>query len=480
MQPILFITGLLLTTLGVMMVAPMGLDLLANDVNWQGFLMAAAMSLFFGLLLTLASRAHQTWQLSIRDTFLLTACSWISVAAFAALPFLFSHTTSSLVDALFEAVSGLTTTGATVIYNLNLASPGIVLWRSLLQWFGGIGIVVMALTVMPTLKIGGMQLFRNEFSDRSDKVLPRVSQIAGAILSTYVFFTILCALALWGAGMHGLDAICHALSTVSTGGFSTADGSIGAFKNPLIEGIIMLFMLLGSITLILFVRFFHGDTKALWKDYQVRAFFKVLILAIALITWYRWFHEGLPLEVILRESAFNATSILTTTGFSTSDYTLWGSFPLAGFFMLMMIGGCTGSTSGGIKVFRYQIMISVVKSYLYQMRRPHGVFLPLYQHKKIPEDIATSVFTFVGLYLFSLAGVTLALSFFDLDFVSALSAAVSSLSNTGPAFGPILGPMGTFAPASSGAKSVLMAAMLLGRLEFVTFYVMLLPKFWKV
>ena len=477
-QPILFTIGLFLTGLAVVMVAPALLDYAYHDINWQAFGISSIITGFMGLLITFANRPKDSFQLTIRETFILTALSWITIALFSSLPFILSNSMVAHVDSFFEAISGLTTTGASVLRGIDYASHGIVLWRALLEWMGGIGIIVMALTVMPLLKIGGMQLFRSEFSDRSEKVLPRVSQIASAILTTYVAFTVLCILLLWLAGMNWLEAICHAFATISTGGFSTADSSIAYYNSPLIEFIIIIFMIIGSTTLILFVKFFHGDRKALWKDHQVQTFMAVLILSILAVTLYRYW-DGVDPLTALRESSFNVTSIITTTGFTSGDYTFWGTFPIMTFFILMMVGGCTGSTSGSIKIYRYQIMYEVAKAHIYQMRRPHGVFLPLYNGKRIPDEIFTSVFTFFALYVVSFGLLVLGLSLYELDISTCLSAAASCLNNVGPGFGPIIGPEAHYAPLPDGAKWMLMAGMLVGRLEYVTIIILFVPHFWR-
>lgn len=478
LQPLLFSSGLFLSALSLAMLPPLLVDFLHDDVNWQAFAISIAITVFSGLMLTFANRPVGPVKLSVRDTFLLTALNWLIVAFFSALPFIFSNSTTTLTDSFFEAISGLTTTGASVIDGLDFTSAGIVLWRSLLQWFGGIGIIIMALTVMPILRIGGMQLFRNEFSDRSEKVLPHVSQIANAILSTYVTFTILCGVLLWFAGMNALDAVCHALSTISTGGFSTVSTSIASFNNPLIEIILIIFMIIGGITLILFVKFFQGDWTSFFKDSQVRVFFGIATLSSLALTAWRY-NQGVPFTRALRESTFNAVSVLTTTGYSSTDYHLWGSFPVMIFFMLMMIGGCTGSTSGGIKIFRYQIMFSVARSQFAQLRRPHGVFLPTYNKSPIPEGIFTSVFTFFALFVICVGVMSIALSFYDLDFITASSAAVAALNNIGPGLGDLIGPDATYGFLPDSAKWILMVGMILGRLEYVTILILLSPGFWK-
>jgi trk system potassium uptake protein TrkH len=477
-QPTLFTIGLFLTCLAVMMAAPALLDYIHHDINWQAFALSSVITGFIGLLVTFANKPKGSVQMSIRETFLLTAFSWIIVAIFSAFPFILSNSTNTLVDSFFEAVSGLTTTGASVMMGVDFTSPGIILWRALLQWLGGIGIIVMALTVMPLLKIGGMQLFRSEFSDRSEKVLPRVSQISSAIITTYVFFTALCILCLWAAGMSWLEAVCYAFSTLSTGGFATTDASIAHYNSPVIEAVIIVFMIIGSTTLILFVKFFHGDRQALWKDSQVQVFIGILLLSILIVTTYLWL-DGIEFLSALREASFNVTSIITTTGFNAGDYTYWGTFPLMMFFMLMMVGGCTGSTTGSIKIFRYQIMCAVAKNHIYHMRRPHGVFLPLYNGKRIPGDIFTSVFTFFALYIISFGLLVLGLSAYELDISTCLSGAASCLNNVGPGFGPIIGPAGNFSPLPDEVKWMLMAGMLVGRLEYITIIILFFPSFWR-
>lgn len=477
-QPILFTIGILLSALSAFMILPALADFFSEDPDWEAFAVSCGITAFCGILLSLAFRPQTHQKLNVRDTFLLTAGSWVAVSFFASLPFIFSRSTNSNTDSLFETISGLTTTGATVITGLDYLSLGVLLWRSLLQWLGGIGIVVMALTIMPILRIGGMHLFRSEFSDRSEKVLPRVSQIASAIFGTYLFFTITCSVLLWLAGMNFFEAVCHAMSTISTGGFSTHDASIGFYNNVVIEVVMVLFMIIGGTTLMLYVRLLQGDAESLFKDSQVRVFLAIIVSATLAGTFWQW-QQGAPFFTALRETLFNATSILTTTGFASTDFNLWGTFAVMIIFILMMIGGCTGSTSGGIKVFRYQVLFSTAVTHLRQMRHPHGIFLPRYNDKPIPEGIFASVFTLIALYVFCLGLLTLGLAFYDLDLVTCLSGAVSALGNVGPGLGHTIGPAGSFAPLPDGAKWMLMAGMLLGRLEYVTILILFSPRFWR-
>ena len=460
------------------MTLPALADWWVDNHNWKSFAVSALFTSFIGLLMAFSNRSSKSMALSVRETFVLTAVTWISVSCFAAIPFILSTSTSSVTDSFFEAISGLTTTGATVIQGLDFASHGVLLWRALLEWFGAIGIIVMAFTIMPLLKIGGMQLFRSEFSDRSEKVMPRVSQIATGIVVTYLALTVLCGILLYFAGMSPLEAVCHGLTTVATGGFSTSDTSVAFFNSPLIECIIMAFMFVGAITFVLFIKMGQGRYDAILKDHQARTFIVTVGILIVVMTLWRS-TQDVSFVQALRESSFSVISIITTTGFTTVDYTFWGMFPLLFFFILMMIGGCTGSTSGGIKILRYQIMFAVARSHIFQIRRPHGIFPPTYNGKPIPDSVSISVFTFFGLYVASFGLLVLGLGCFDMDISTTLSAAASALNNIGPGFGPIIGPSGNYASLPDGAKYLLMAGMLLGRLEYVTFVILLMPSFWR-
>lgn len=461
-----------------MMIAPAALDYAHHDINWEAFAISSAITGFVGGVITLANRSADRYELSIRDTFILTALAWVFIATFAAFPFILSNSTGSHTDSFFEAVSGLTTTGASVLRGLDYASAGIVLWRSILEWFGGIGIIVMALTTMPILKIGGMQLFRNEFSDHSAKIMPRVSQIAGAIFKTYVFFTFTCVVLLAVAGMEIFDAVCYAFSTISTGGFATTEAGLTKYAHlPSIQVIIIIFMLIGSTSLLLLARFMLGDFMAIFRDSQAKTYYSICLIASVVMTIYLW--QDHDFLTALRKGTFGCISMASSTGFNTDDYTKWGSFPMVIFSLLLMMGGCTGSTSGGIKIFRFQILYSLVKAQLHQVRRPHGVFVPSYNGKKIPEEVFASVFSFIGLYILSFVFFVMVLGLYNLDIYTCFAAVAGCLSNVAIGFDQTIGPSGDFSTFPDGAKWILMLAMLIGRLEYITLIVMLFPSFWR-
>ena len=400
---VFFLSGILLSGLALTMFIPLLAELIFYHANNSlGFITSIFICGFFGSALALANRPQAKIVLGMREAFLMTAFSWIVLSLFAGLPFYCIDAKFSFINAWFESVSSLTTTGATVLTDLDRTSKGLLLWRALLQWLGGTGIVVMAMTIFPTLRIGGMQLFRSEFSDRSEKILPRLSQIVTGILSIYILFTAVCGFLLWWVGMSVFDAICHAMSTVSTGGLSTKDASIGFYDNPLIEIIIMVFMILGGSTLILYIKLWNGDAKALRRDSQLKAYLGVLLVASLIVTFWQWLINNFNFITSLRRGTFITISTITTTGFITSDYGQWGAFYGTFFFILGMIGGCTGSTTGGIKIFRFQVLFALTKSHLLQLRRPHGVYVPTYQDYKISDAVAFSVFTFITLYCFCL------------------------------------------------------------------------------
>jgi trk system potassium uptake protein TrkH len=476
---IVFILGSFLSILALAMTIPGAMDLFYHDPNWVYFGEGAAITGFVGILLMLSFKPEGDPSFEVRETFIFTVSSWVTISLFASLPFMLSGTAPTFTDAFFEAISGLTTTGATVLDNLQYAPPGILLWRALLQWLGGIGIVVMALTILPALKIGGMQLFRSEFSDRSEKYLPRVSQISLAILSTYLLISAFCAVAYWFAGMRAFEALCFMMSTVSTAGFATSDLSLGAFDNVWIEAVAIVFMLMGSITLLLFTRFLQGDRKTLWKDSQVRVFLSLIATVVLFVTLWLWKTDQYDLLNALRHGTFTVVSIASTTGFTTVDFSGWGSFPLIFFFLLMFVGGCTGSTAGGIKIFRIQILFKAAKTQIRQLRRPHGVFEPLYNMKRLRESEFMSVLAFFALYILCYAALALSLSFCGVDILSSLSGSATILGNVGPGLGTYIGPASHYGDLPEAAKWIVMVGMLVGRLELLAVLILLTPNFWR-
>ncbi|WP_142848091.1 TrkH family potassium uptake protein [Telmatospirillum sp. J64-1] len=478
-RPVLYINGLLLLVLAVAMLVPAVVDVFQQDLDWQVFIASAIVTGLAGSALALGNRPSGRLNLNTRQAFLLTASSWILCSLFSAAPFFFSEMDMTLVDAVFEATSGITATGATVMSGLDDAPMGILLWRVLLHWLGGIGIIVMAVALLPILRIGGMQLFRMESSDKTEKVRPRVSQIASAIFIVYVLFTVVCAFAFYLAGMSGFDAICHAMSTISTGGFANSDSSMGLYQDPVIEWLSVIFMLAGGTTFILFITPWKHNRWALLWDMQVRWYISFTLFFSALMGLWLWANSDYSVHDAFRHATFNIVSVVTTTGFASTDYNAWGGFAQVIFFILTFIGGCTGSTAGGIKIFRYQVLFAQAGVHLKRLLHPHGVFVIDFNKQNISDAVVRSVLGFMVLYFLTFALLTLALSMLGLDFITALSGSATAISNVGPGLGETIGPAGNFQPLPDSAKWLLSFAMLLGRLELMTILVLLSPNFWR-
>lgn len=479
LQPVLYVLGLLISVLGLSMAIPGVVDLAVGDVDWIGFFIGAGVTFLMGGLLVLSNRTEQV-TLSLRQAFLLTVGGWVFMAAFSAIPFVFSRLELSYTDAFFEAISGLTTTGSTILTGLDTAPPGILVWRSILQWLGGIGIIMMAIVLLPFLRVGGMQLFRMESSDRSEKVIARVGRLGVAILTVYVALTIACAIAYKLAGMTLFEAINHALTTLSTGGYSTSDGSMGHWQSPVIHWICTIFMAAGALPFVLYLKAFHGGgALAPLLDRQVRTFLGFLAVVTVVLSAWLWLVDKVPPFEALTLVAFNVTSVVTTTGFATADYTLWGAFAVAAFFALTFVGGCTGSTSGGIKIFRFQVSWVLFTVHLRRLMSPNAVVVRSYNGQRIGDDVAISVLLFFFVYVGAVGSIALVLGLLGLDWVTAISGAATAVSNVGPGLGTIIGPAGNFATLPDMAKWALAVGMLLGRLEFFTVLVLLSPAFWR-
>lgn len=477
LTPVIFIIGLLLCGLAFLMAVPTIVDASTGSPYTIGFLISTAVTAFMGIMLVVSSHRPQRIELDAKQAFLVTALSWILLSAFAALPFL--GLGLNFTDAYFETVSGLTTTGSTVLTGLDELSPGILLWRSELQWAGGVGIVVMAIILLPFLRVGGMQLFRTESSDHSEKILPNAFQLMVWIISVYSGLTILCGIGYALTGMSNFDAINHAMTTLSTGGYSTHDASFGYFTNPATQWVAVVFMMAGALPFVMYIRFLKGDRLAFWTDPQAKSlllFSTAVILVMAL-----WLVPHLHETVgdAIRESAFHVVSIITTTGYAAADYTLWGDAAIGLFFLLMFVGGCAGSTSGAIKIYRHQIIATVIRSQLLRLMGPHRIVRPSYGGNAIPADVPSAVLAFIALYLLLIGIFAVALTAFDLDLVTALSASATAMSNVGPGLGDTIGPSGTFQSLPDGAKWILAAEMLMGRLEIFTILLIFDPEFWK-
>ncbi|WP_306145357.1 TrkH family potassium uptake protein [Roseibium sp. MMSF_3412] len=471
------VLGFLYVGLATAMLIPAIVDVAQKNADWQAFVFSALLTGLFGMLLSLAVGGSLREGLDTRQTFILTTLSWATLPAFGALPFLWLGI--GYADAVFEAVSGFTTTGSTVLSGLDSLPPGLLVWRSMLQWMGGVGIIVMAIVLLPFLRIGGMQLFQSESSDRSEKIVSRSVELIRLIGLAYLFLTVLCIAAYLATGMELFDAFNHALTTIATGGYSTHDESFGYFKNPASGWVAVVFMIIGALPFVLLIQALRGHPLQLWRDPQVRALLGFLALVSLTLTVYLGINMRFPFEEALLRATFNVVSIVTGTGYALGDFSQWGA-PVVGIaFLLMFVGGCTGSTTGGIKIFRFLVFFGTVRAHLRRMVRPHRIMSEEYAGTRLTPELSFSVLAFLVVYMGSVGIITVALSFFDLDLVTAISAAATSVGNVGPGLGPVIGPAGHFAPLPDGAKWLLSFAMLVGRLELFTVLVLLDPDFWS-
>ncbi len=478
MRPVGYVIGLLVAVLGLAMIVPMLVDLAEGRGHAIVFIESGLITVLAGGVIALSCANGVKEGLTIQQTFLLTTGVWLMLPIFGALPFMLGQPDSSFTDAVFEAMSGLTTTGATVLTGLDTMPKGLLMWRGILQWLGGIGIIVVAMVFLPELKVGGMQIFKSEAFDTFGKILPRAGQIATQISVIYLWLTLACVLSYLALGMNTFDATVHALTTVSTGGFSNYDSSFGKFSGNM-EYAASIFMVLAALPFARYVQLINGNPLALHRDPQVRGFLltiSVLVLIIFIALQRVFPHHW---EQSLREALFNITSIISGTGYASVDYMTWGPFPIAMFFFIGLIGGCAGSTACSIKIFRYQLLFASIRAQLRRIRSPHGIFTPRYAGRPISQDVLTSVITFFMFFVVTLGLVSVALSMTGLDFVTSISGAGASLGNIGPGLGEIIGPAGNFSSLNSTAKWILTAAMLIGRLELLAVYVILTVKFWR-
>ncbi|WP_120995351.1 TrkH family potassium uptake protein [Stutzerimonas urumqiensis] len=472
-----FILGIFLVTLSVAMLVPLlTLWVFERNDDLHAFVWGSAITFGTGaLLIATGHKVHA--KLRPRDMYFLTTMSWVGVCIFAALPLmLIQHI--SYTDAFFEAMSGITTTGSTVLSGLDSASPGLLMWRSLLQWIGGIGFIGMAVAILPLLRVGGMRLFQTESSDWSEKVTPRSHVAAKYILGIYLVFTVTAIVAFWLAGMSWFDAINHAFTAVSTGGYSTSDASLAKFS-PASHWVAVFYMVLGSLPFTLYVATLRGNRRALLRDQQVRGFLFLLVAVSALFSLWYWLTVGGSALDAVRIVTFNVVTVVSTTGYALGDYTQWGGFAVMAFFYLTFIGGCSGSTTGGLKIFRFQVAYEMLRAYLNQLIHPRAVIKQRYNGHTIDEEIVRSILTFSFFFTMTIAVLALSLALLGLDMITALTAAATAVCNVGPGLGPVIGPAGNFSTLPDAAKWLLSIGMLLGRLEIITVLVLCTRAFWR-
>lgn len=478
LRPILLAVGVMTALLGAAMVPCALLDIADGREEWPAFGMSAFGSMLIGGCIAVLAGGDAP-RTGPREAFLLTVLVWVVLPAIAAIPFLASG--MSFTDASFESISGLTTTGATVLTGLDDLPRGLLLWRAILQWIGGIGIIVTAIAILPTLRVGGMQLFQIESTDVSGKFLPRVTEIATQTGLVYLVLSALCAILYFANGMTPFDAVAHAMTTMAAGGFSTHDASFAYFGNGAVS-VAILFMILAGLPFASFVMLARGRPMALLRDPQPRLFLSIIAVASVALLIYGAnggaadFDSG---EEAFRTTVFNVVSVMTGTGYANANYTEWGPAAVIIFLGLMFLGGCAGSAACGIKMFRIEIAAKTIVAYSQRMTQRHRRAPVRYAGRVVNEDTLQSVMVFMFLYLATFIVAAALLGLFGEDAVTAISGAATSVSNVGPGLGPVIGPSGTFQTLAPESKWVCAIAMLLGRLEFVAVFVVLTRRFWR-
>ena len=474
-KTVFFTLGILQIILGIFMFIPIIAQFFYQEID-SSFFGASIVTIIFGTLFFLSNLDHEN-KLNLQQAFLLTALSWLSVAIFGSLPFFFSNLDFSFTNAFFESMSGITTTGSTIIANLENMPKSILLWRAILQWLGGIGIIIMAITLMPIMNVGGMQLFKISSNDSSEKVLPKSKEIAVRLIYIYSALTMMCALTYYVFGMNFFDSVTHSMTTLATGGFSNYNESIGFFDSLAIEISAMFFIILGSLPFISYIKFINGNKDIFFSDTQIITFFKIIFISIIILSIYLIFNSSETYNI--RSIFFNVISILTGTGYVNAQFDNWGGFSLLIFLSLMFIGGCAGSTTCGVKIFRFQILYLFITNQLKKIIYPKGVFIIKYNQSSIDEKFISSIISFIFFYFVIFLVLTALLSLTGLDFVTAISGAATSISNVGPGLGSEIGPNGNFSSLPDVSKWILSLGMILGRLELFAILVLFLPSFWR-
>ena len=486
-QAILNVVGVMLILLSGLLLAPLGVSFYYGDLPLEGYIsetsafcITCTICLLTGLILWKLFPSGIE-KLRDREGFAIVATSWMVMSAFGAFPLYLTGICPNYIDALFESTSGFTTTGASILVNIDSVSHGILFWRNLMQWVGGMGIILLSLAIFPMLGIGSFHLFKAEIPGGStvEQMQPRLAETAKILWKTYLALTVIEITALLFAGLDLFDAVCHTFSTVATGGFSPHNGSVGVFDNIYIEAIIILFMFFGGINFALHSQIVRGNFAGALKNPEFRSYCSILIIGILLVTWglTRVSPDGHAGEAF-RNAAFTVVSIQTTTGFVTDDFNLWPEYLKLLILGIMMVGGCSGSTSGSFKIIRFIILIKIILRELAKLVHPRAIFHVKVGEKTIsPDDlsnVAALTFLFIGISALS----AMMLSFMGVDLTTAISASIASLFNIGPGLG-VVGAMGNYAAIPAMGKGILISCMLLGRLEIYGILLLILPIAWR-
>lgn len=477
LRPVANVIGKVVAVVGLAMLAPMAIDIWRGDPHWTAFFAAMTVTTLTGALIALATQGAEK-SLNLRQSFVLTSGVWLVLPAVGAVPFMLGAPGVSLTDAYFEAMSAMTTTGATAFPDIDALPWGTNLWRGILQWLGGLGILVVALIFLPVMKVGGMQFFKSEGFDTLGKILPRAMDISAEMTRVYVILTVACFFTFVYLGMPAFDALVHALTTMSTGGMSSRNASFGAFIGPN-EYAAAFFMVLASAPFVRFVQLLKGDAVPLWRDVQLRAYLRWIAYAIGVIVAYRIIRHEAPFWDSLREVTFNVVSSFSGTGFGSTDVTQWGHMAFVVMIVVGLIGGCTNSTGCSVKVFRYQILFAAIRAQIRRMHSPHRVQPLRYDGKLVEDSVINSVMVFFAMFILTFGLLIVALALTGLNPLTAFTAAWTSICNIGLIWGPDLTANGSVADFPVSAKWVMILGMFLGRLELISVLVLLLPRFWQ-
>ena len=461
------------------MLIPAAVDLYYGNRDWQVFAFSSLFTGGLGLAVALATQGRPP-AISVRFGFLVVNLLWLTTCLVGTVPFMASSLEMGIADAFFESVSGLTTTGGTVISGLDGLPPGILMWRSLLQWMGGLGVIAFGIFVLPLLNIGSLSYFNIESSSTDERPFARFSTYAVSLLVIYSALTAACTILYAAAGMTGFDAINHAMTTVSTGGYSTRDASMGHFAANLpVLWISIVFMFIGALPFTILILFIARGRLDALSDPQIRVFGAYLAAFVVAVAIYLRLTSDTPFFEALTHSAFNFTSLITTTGYASSDYSQWGPFVVACAFVATFLGGCSGSTTGAIKAYRFLILFELLANGLRKLVYPNTVLTVRYGDRPVDDDTQRAVVLFIAAFFIVWAIFTVLLAATGLDFVTSITASLSNLTNVGPALGDVVGPAGNFSALPDTAKLILAFAMLLGRLEILAVLVIFTPVFWS-
>ena len=477
-RPIVYVLGRILIVLAILMLAPAIIDHRAGLPNGMDFLQSAIITGAVGGLLALATANAVGPGLTVRQAYLLTVVIWTLLPIFGGLPLMLGAPHLTFTQAYFEATSGFTTTGSTVIVGLDGLPGGMNLWRGMLNSFGGLGIAFVAMIFLPVMRVGGMQYFKTEGFDTFGKALPRATDIAGQLVVVYFGLTVVCGLTYRALGMTPLDAVVCAMATIATGGFAPMDASFGKYPGAM-EYAGAAFMILASLPYIRYVQLINGQARPLWRDVQVRAYLRWTAYAVGSVTLWRVLTSDMGLEAAFREALFNLVSIMSSTGFFSGSFAGWGGYMLVVAFLIGVIGACSGSSAAGISVFRVQIAAAVLAAQIRKIAMPSRVVVVKYDGQNVAEDVINGLILFISGYVMLLGLMSVAVTLTGVDMYSAIWGVWTSLGNIGYGFGPLVARTGTFVDYPNAAIWMMSLAMILGRLGLLAVLVVVLPRFWR-